>query len=194
MKYYGYFRSSAAYRCRIAFNLKGLAVPLVPVHLLKDGGEQLQADYRARNPQALVPTLELDDGRLLSQSLAIVEYIDGVHSEPPLLPDDRFQKARVRAFAQAIACDIHPVNNLRVLKYLRHQLDQPQAAIDRWYRHWVEEGLWACEALIEPRGGRYCFGDRPGLAELCLVPQLYNARRFSADLSGCPRLLEIAAR
>ncbi|MGO1121171.1 maleylacetoacetate isomerase [Rhodovibrionaceae bacterium A322] len=198
MKHYGYFRSSAAYRCRIAFNLKGLEVPLQPVHLLKDGGEQLQAAYRAINPQGLVPALQLDDdqeeGQVLGQSLAIIEYLEEVHPSPALLPRDPVAKARVRAFALAIACDIHPLNNLRVLKYLKHQMSQPQEAIDDWYRHWVEEGLQACEKMVADGTGPYCFGDAPGLADLCLVPQLYNARRFSADLSGCPRLLDIDAR
>ena len=194
MKFYGYFRSSAAYRCRIAFNLKGLAPDFVPVHLRRGGGEQKAAGYREINPQALVPSLEVD-GRVLTQSLAIIEWLDETHPEPRLLPADPFARAEVRAFALAIAAEIHPLNNLRVLQYLKHQLKQEQAAIDTWYRHWVEEGLQACERLVlrNSRRGPYCFGEAPGLADVVLVPQLYNARRLNSDLSGCSTLVEIDA-
>jgi maleylacetoacetate isomerase len=151
LKLHSYFRSSAAYRCRIALNLKGLAYETGFVHLVKDGGQQNAPFYRALNPQALVPTLE-HDGRVITQSLAIIEYLDELHPEPPLLPGDAELRAKVRAFALAITCDIHPINNLRVLNYLKGPLQQGQAAVDSWYRHWVETGLAACEALL-PRAG-----------------------------------------
>jgi len=187
---HSYFRSSAAYRCRIALNLKGLAHETSFVHLIKDGGQQRATAYRALNPQALVPTLE-HDGRVVTQSLAIIEYLDEIQPEPLLLPGDAESRAKVRAFALAIACDIHPLNNLRVLEYLKGPLQQGQAAVDAWYRHWVETGLAACHALLPAAHGRFCFGDRPTLADACLVPQLYNARRFNCDLSAVPRLLVI---
>jgi maleylacetoacetate isomerase len=190
LKLYSYFRSSAAYRCRIALNLKGLAYETAPVHLLQDGGRHKAPAYRALNPQALVPTLE-HDGKIVTQSLAIIEYLDELHPEPPLLPGDAEGRARIRAFALAIACDIHPLNNLRVLEHLKGPLQQGQAAVDAWYRHWVETGLAACEALLPAGASRFCFGDQPTLADLCLVPQLYNARRFKCDLAAMPRLLAI---
>jgi len=190
LKLHSYFRSSAAYRCRIALNLKGLAHETSFVHLTKDGGQHNAPTYRALNPQALVPTLE-HDGRVITQSLAIIEYLDEIQPEPPLLPGDAGQRAKIRAFALAIACDIHPINNLRVLNYLKGSLQQGQAAVDSWYRHWVETGLAACEALLPAAGTRFCFGDQPTLADACLVPQLYNARRFRCDLSAMPRLLAI---
>jgi maleylpyruvate isomerase len=190
LKLHSYFRSSAAYRCRIALNLKGLAHETAFVHLLKDGGQQNAPAYRALNPQGLVPTLEVDGGAI-TQSLAILEYLDEVHPKPPLLPGDALQRARIRAFALAIACDIHPINNLRVLRYLKGPLKQEQAAIDVWYRHWVETGLAACEALLPPGQTRFCFGDQPTLADCCLVPQVYNARRLQSDLSRLPRIVAI---
>jgi maleylpyruvate isomerase len=190
LKLHSYFRSSAAYRCRIALNLKGLAHATSFVHLIKDGGQQHAPAYRALNPQALVPTLE-HDGRVVTQSLAVIEYLDEIHPEPPLLPGDAGQRASIRAFALAIACDIHPLNNLRVLNYLKGPLQQGQGAVDAWYRHWVETGLAACQALLPAALGRFCFGERPTLADACLVPQLYNARRFNCDLSVVPRLLAI---
>jgi maleylacetoacetate isomerase len=189
-KLHSYFRSSAAYRCRIALNLKGLAHETASVHLIKDGGQHNAPAYRALNPQALVPTLE-HDGRVITQSLAIIEYLDEIHPEPPLLPGDAERRAKIRAFALAIACDIHPLNNLRVLNYLKGPLQQGQAAVDAWYRHWVESGLAACEALLPAPAGRFCFGDLPTLADICLVPQVYNARRFKCDLSAMPRLVAI---
>jgi maleylacetoacetate isomerase len=192
LKLHSYFRSSAAYRCRIALELKGLIHKTIPVHLLKDGGQQNAPAYRALNPQALVPTLE-HDGRVITQSLAIVEYLDEMHPEPPLLPGDAERRARIRAFALAIACDIHPINNLRVLNYLKGPLQQGQAAVDQWYRHWVETGLTACEALLPPTASRFCFGEEPTLADICLVPQMYNARRLACDLSPLPRLVAIDA-
>ncbi len=190
LKLYSYFRSSAAYRCRIALNLKGLAHETAFVHLIKDGGQHTKADYRALNPQALLPTLE-HDGKVITQSLAIIEYLDEIQPRPQLLPGDAGQRARIRALALAIACDIHPLNNLRVLSYLKGPLGHDQAAVDAWYRHWVETGLEACEALLPGRGSRFCFGDEPTLADVCLVPQIYNARRFKADLSATPRLVAI---
>jgi maleylacetoacetate isomerase len=192
LKLYSYFRSSAAYRCRIALNLKGLTHEIAPLHLLADGGQHKAPAYRALNPQALVPTLE-HDGRVVTQSLAIIEYLDEVQPVPPLLPGNAERRARIRAFALAIACDVHPLNNLRVLNYLKGPLQQDQAAVDAWYRHWVEDGLAACEALLPAGESRFCFGEQPTLADLCLVPQMYNARRLSCDLSTTPRLLAIDA-
>jgi len=190
LKLHSFFRSSAAYRCRIALNLKGLAHETAFVHLAKDGGQHNAPAYRALNPQALVPTLE-HDGRVITQSLAIIEYLDEIHPEPPLLPGDAEQRAKIRAFALVIACDIHPINNLRVLNYLKGPLQQSQAAVDTWYQHWVETGLGACEALLPGSKTRFCFGDQPTLADICLVPQIYNARRFKCDLSAMPRLAAI---
>jgi maleylacetoacetate isomerase len=193
LKLYSYFRSSAAYRCRIALNLKGLAYQTMPVHLLKDGGQHNTPAYRALNPQGLVPALD-HAGRVITQSLAIIEYLDEIQSEPRLLPGDAVSRANIRAFALAIACDIHPINNMRVLNYLKGPLHGDQAAVDHWYRHWVETGLAACERLL-PRGERqFCFGDQPTVADACLIPQLYNARRYNCDLTGMPRLVVIDAR
>jgi maleylacetoacetate isomerase len=193
LRFFGYFRSSASYRCRIAFNLKGVAPTLVPVHLRRGGGEHLHPDYVAVNPQRLVPALEVD-GTALTQSLAIIEWLEETHPAPPLLPRDPVARAQVRAFALAIAAEIHPLNNLRVLAYLKGPLGHDQATVDQWYRHWVGEGLLACEALLaRNRQGRFCFGDAPGLADICLVPQMHNARRFGCDLSAVPRLAAIDA-
>jgi len=194
MRFHGYFRSSAAYRCRIAFNLKGVSPDFQSVHLRRDGGEQKGVAYRALNPQALVPALEVG-GLVLTQSLAIVEYLDETYPHPPFLPSDSSARAQVRAFAQAIACDIHPLQNLRVLDYLRSELNQDQGAIDAWCRRWISEGLAACEALLERAGstGDYAFGDRPSLADICLVPQMFSADRFGVDLSAMPRLRAVRA-
>ena len=192
---YTYYRSSAAYRVRIALNLKGMPYTAVPVHLVKDGGQHRSAAYRARNPQALVPAFELEDGTVLTQSLAIMEYLDEVQPEPALLPADAIGRARVRALAQAIACDLHPVNNLRVLQYLSQQLGISAEQKDAWYRHWVDTGLQGLEALLadHPSTGRFCHGDTPTLADCCLVPQLYNARRFQCPLDAYPTIQRIAA-
>jgi maleylacetoacetate isomerase len=190
LKLHGYCRSSASYRCRIALNLKGLPYEQVLVHLLKDGGQQHGAAYRALNPQALLPTLE-HDGGIVTQSLAIIEYLEELWPNPPLLPRDAATRARVRAFALAIASDTGPVNNLRVLRYLKRNLGQEQPAIDGWYRHWSEKGLDACEALLPEARLPFCFAEHPTLADICLVPQLYNARRFNSDLTRIPRLLAI---
>jgi maleylpyruvate isomerase len=188
MKLYGYFRSSAAYRIRIALNLKGLAVEHIPVHLLRDGGEQKMPEYLARNPQGLVPALELDDGTILTQSLAIVEYLDTISPNPRLIPGDPVLAAKVRAVALAIACDIHPLNNLRVLNYLKHPFNHRQEEVDVWIRHWIlEGGLNAVEQLIEGNG--FCFGASPSLADCCLVPQLFNARRFNVNFDHLPKIL-----
>jgi maleylpyruvate isomerase len=192
MKLHGYFRSSAAYRVRIALNLKDLAFETVPVHLLRDGGEQLGADFLKLNPQGLVPAFE-DSGALLTQSLAIVEYLEETHPEPALLPTDPIERARVRALALAIACDIHPLNNLRVLNYISGDLGQSDESRLAWYRHWTESGLAAVEALVAGHSmtGIFCHGDKPGYADTCLVPQIANARRFDCDLSRCPELVRI---
>jgi maleylacetoacetate isomerase len=183
---FDYFRSSACYRVRIALNLKGIGYEAVPVNLVD--GAQKADDYRALNPQGLVPMLELD-GRRLTQSLAIIDYLDSTRPEPPFLPSDPAERAHVMALALTIACDIHPLNNLRVLKYLSGPLGQPQEARDTWYRHWIAEGLAALEALAAPQAGRFLYGDVPTLADICLVPQLYNARRFEVPLDSWPTLV-----
>lgn len=193
MKLYTYFRSSAAYRVRIALHLKGLPYTAVPVHLLRDGGQQNQADYRARSPLGTVPALETGDGAVLTQSLAIIEYLDELQPQPPLLPGDALGRARVRALAQTIACDIHPVNNLRVLQYLSRELGADAAQKDRWVRHWIDAGLAAVEALLarDPATGRFCHGDTPTLADCCLIPQVFNARRFHCALDALPTIRRI---
>lgn len=193
MKLYSYFRSSASYRVRIALNLKGLACEVVPVHLLRDGGEQLRAEYRRLNPDALVPSLQLDEGAVLTQSLAIIEYLEETHPTPALLPGDALDRAWVRSIALAIACDIHPINNLRVLRYLVGEMKLSEEDKNRWYRHWVEQGLAAVEQTLahDPRTGRFCFGDTPGLADCFLVPQIANAQRMQCDLSHVPTLVRI---
>jgi maleylpyruvate isomerase len=187
MKHYTYFRSSAAYRVRIALNLKGLAPEPVAIHLTKDGGKQHTPEFRAVNPHGRVPALVLNSGDVLTQSLAIIEYLDEAHPKPPLLPPDPVKRAKVRAFAQTIACDIHPLNNLVSLQYLRRVLKHEQAEIDAWYHHWVIEGFKALEATIEP--GPYCFGGEVTLADICLVPQMANARRLKVPLDKFPKLV-----
>ena len=183
---YDYYRSSAAYRVRIALNLKQIDYESRPVNLAQS--EQKADGYRALNPQGLVPMLEID-GHRLTQSLAIIVYLDQVAPEPPLMPADIVDQAHVRALAMTIACDIHPLNNLRVLRYLKGELGHSQDEADAWYRHWLGEGLPALEALAAPRAGSFLFGDRPTIADLCLVPQLYNARRFAVPLDAYPTLL-----
>jgi maleylacetoacetate isomerase len=192
MKLYGYFRSSAAYRVRIALGLKGLPYEYAAVHLRK--GEQRTATYRALNAQALVPTLE-DDRGSFTQSLAIIEYLDERYPQPPLLPDVPEARARVRAIALAIACDIHPLDNLRVLQYLLRTLGVSEDAKNAWYRHWIDVGLSALESQLagEAATGTFCHGDSPTLADVCLVPQLANARRSSIPLDAYPTLLRIEA-
>lgn len=190
MTLYGYFRSSAAYRVRIALNLKGIAVDHAPRHLRK--GEQHAPDYLALNPQGLVPTLTLDDGTALTQSLAIIEWLDETHPAPPLLPRDAVRRARVRGFAQVIACDLHPVQNLKILHRLRaHGLTD--GAVAAWAADTNAEGLAACERLVAAEPGPFCFGAAPTLADICLVPQLTNARRFGVDVAAFPRLLAAEA-
>jgi len=190
MKLHGYFRSSASYRVRIALNLKGLRADHIPHHLRK--GEQCAPAYLAINPQGLVPALEDDGGGVLTQSLAIIEWLDETHPEPPLLPKDPLRRARVRAFAQAIACDIHPVQNTKVLARLR-ELNLPEEQVTAWAAWANREGLSACEKLIAGEAGPFCFGAQPTIADLCLVPQLANARRFGVDVSAFPRLLKAEA-
>jgi maleylpyruvate isomerase len=192
MKLYSYFRSSAAYRARIALHLKGLPFDYAPVHLRK--GEQNAEAYRALNRQELVPTL-IDGDTAVTQSLAIIEYLDERHPEPPLLPSAPAGRARVRAIALAICCDIHPLNNLRVLRYLVHTLKIGEEAKDAWYRHWIDTGLAALEAQLaaDAATGTFCHGDVPTMADVCLVPQLANARRVNIPLDGYPTLLRIDA-
>ena len=191
MRLHGFFRSSAAYRVRIGLNHKGLAYDQVAVHLRK--GHQSAPAFLGVNPQGLVPVLE-DGPHVLSQSLAILEYLDETHPQPPFLPPDPVARARVRALALAIACDIHPLNNLRVLNYLEKTLNQPSASRAAWYHHWIAEGFAALETMLgDPRTGRFCHGDVPTLADICLVPQVYNARRFDCPLDAYPRILRIDA-
>lgn len=179
-------RSSAAYRARIALNLKGIDYESRPVDLLE--GEQKSSEYRELNPQGLVPMLEID-GHRLTQSLAIIVYLDQQFPDPPLVPRDPADGAHVRALALSIACDIHPLNNLRVLKYLAGPLGIPQEQRDAWYAHWITEGLSALETMAKPGAGRFLFGDEPTIADVCLVPQLFNARRFNVPIDDCPTLL-----
>jgi maleylpyruvate isomerase len=189
MKLHGYFRSSASYRVRIALNLKGLGAEHLPHHLRK--GEQRDPSYLAINPQGLVPTLQ-DDGGVITQSLAIIEWLEETHPQPPLLPGDPLRRAHVRAFAQVLACDTHPVQNLKVLARLR-ELGLPDEQVTGWAAWANREGLSACDALIAGEPGPFCFGDTPTMADLCLVPQLANARRFGVDVAAYPRLLKAEA-
>ena len=191
MKLYSYFRSSAAYRARIALNLKGLSYETASVHLSRDGGQHRRAEYRAINPQMRVPALALASGEVLLQSLAIIEYLDEIAPEPPLLPAEPAARAQVRALAQIIACDIHPLNNVAVLNYLRREFKQDETAVNAWYSHWVTAGFEAIEVLIRP--GPYAFGGRVSLADVCLVPQVYNARRFNVPLDRYPKIVTVDA-
>ena len=186
MKLYNYFRSSASFRVRIALEIKGLGYDYVPVHLVK--GEHKQAAYSALAPEMLVPHLEVD-GQNLAQSMAIIEYLDETHPEPPLLPRDPVGRAQVRALAQSIACEIHPLNNLRVLKYLVKEMGASEDAKNTWYRHWVRSGLEAFELQLAAHPGPYCWGHAPTLADCCLVPQIFNGQRFAVDFSGLPRTM-----
>jgi maleylacetoacetate isomerase/maleylpyruvate isomerase len=192
---YSYFRSSAAYRVRIALALKGIDYQTVPVHLLRAGGEQHLPGYRATNPAELVPAFEAD-GLVLTQSLAIIEYLEETCPSPALLPADAPGRARVRALAQTIACEIHPLNNLRVLAYLRDEMGIDQTARDHWYRHWVEQGLAVLEQLLAGAAntGLYCHGDTPTMADCCLVPQMFNAMRFDCRLETLPTVRRIYAQ
>ena len=193
MKLYDYFRSSAAYRVRIALNLKGLAPERSFVHLRK--GDQRSEDYLALNPQGLVPALVTDHGAVLTQSLAIIEYLDEIVPSPALLPKSAIERARVRSLAMAIACDIHPIDNLRVLRYLLNTVGVEEAQKDAWYKYWIDVGLEALELQLsrDPATGRFCHGDAPTLADVALVPQVANARRFHCDLASYPRIVRIDA-
>jgi maleylacetoacetate isomerase len=191
MKLYGYFRSSAAFRVRIALNLKGIAYEQVPIHLRKN--EQRNPDYLELQPQGLVPALE-HDGEVFIQSLAIIEYLDEIHPEPPLLPGHPADRARVRALAQAIACDIHPIDNLRVLRYLAKPLGHDEKAVEAWFNHWIKLGFDSIEQILarDGRAGRFCQGDAPSLADICLVPQVFNAKRYpSFDMTPYPTIRRI---
>ncbi|OLU27396.1 maleylacetoacetate isomerase [Pseudomonas sp. PA15(2017)] len=196
LQLYGYWRSSAAYRVRIALNLKGLAYRQVPVHLLRDGGEQHGQAYQALNPQGLVPLLVDDEGGgvRIAQSLAIIEYLEEIFPVPAILPADPVARAQVRALALHLACEVHPLNNLRVLQYLSRELGVDDAAKSAWYRHWVAEGLAAVEQGAAAYGNAFSLGTRPGYLEACLVPQVYNARRFDCDLDAYRRILALTAR
>ncbi|MBO0753970.1 MAG: maleylacetoacetate isomerase [Bradyrhizobiaceae bacterium] len=189
VKLYSYFRSSAAFRTRIALNLKGLPYDTVPVHL--GGGEHLRPQFAAVNPQKRVPALALDNGEMLLQSLAIVEYLDEVHPDPPLLPKDAVERAKVRAVAQIISCDIHPLNNSGTLNYLRGTVKVDEATLNDWYRHWITVGFEAVEALIRP--APYAFGSAVTIADLCIVPQVFNAHRFKVPLDRFPAIVAAAA-
>lgn len=195
MKLYSYFRSSASYRVRIALNVKGLDYDMVAVHLQKGGGEQLSEAYRKLNPNALVPTFVDDTGAVLTQSLAIIEYLDEVHPEPSLLPGSALDRAHIRSIALQISCDIHPVNNLRILRYLSKDLKVSEDDKNAWYRHWCESGLAALETMLaaDSRTGTFCVGEQPTLADCCLVPQVANAQRFNCDLSRVPTIMRIHA-
>jgi len=194
MKLYTYYRSSAAFRVRIALNLKGLTYEAVPRHLLKEGGQHLKNDYLAVNPQGLIPALE-HDGSVLTQSLAIIEYLEEKFPEPPLLPHDPAARAQVRGMAQVIACDIHPLQNLRVTNYLSQELKLDDAAVDRWRVHWISKGLKALEELVKRHSadGKHCFGRSVTMADVLLLPQLGSSRRFGCDLTPYPTLHAIGA-
>jgi maleylpyruvate isomerase len=189
MKLYSYFRSSAAYRVRIALNLKGLPYDTIPVHLVKDGGHNRRPEFRAVNPQMRVPVLVTDAGDVLIQSVAIIEYLDETKPQPALLPKDPLARAKVRALAELIACDIHPLNNIGPLRYLKNDMGQEQDAIDHWYQHWVTAGFEALETLMAP--APYACGADVTLADLCLVPQVYNARRLKVPLQKFPKIVAV---
>jgi maleylpyruvate isomerase len=191
VKLYSYFRSSAAYRVRIALNLKGIAYETTSVHLIKDGGHNKRPEFRAVNPQMRVPALVTPGGDTLIQSLAIIEYLDETHPEPPLLPKDPLARAKVRGLADLIACDIHPLNNTSSLRYLKNEMHQEQSAIDAWYHHWVIAGFEALEALIAP--GPYACGNAVTLADICVVPQVANARRLKVPLDKFPKIVAVDA-
>jgi len=192
MKLYTFFRSSASYRVRIALNWKGIGYEQAAIHLRRGGGEQLMPAYQALNPQGLVPALE-DNGRILTQSLAIIEYLEETHPNPPLLPQNAADKALVRSMALVIACEVHPIQNLRVLNYVKATYNQTDEQANKWAQHWIDLGLSALQEMIigQSKGGKFCFGDSPTLADICLIPQLGNARRYGCDLSKYPTILAI---
>jgi len=189
VKLYTYFRSSAAFRVRIALNLKGLDYEPVFVHLAK--GEHRKPDYAKVNPQALVPTLELEDGTRLNQSLAIIEYLDETHPQKPLVPKDPLARARVRSLSYLVASEIHPLNNLRVLQHLKRALGQSEEEVNAWYRHWIADGLAKLEEELKGKTGKYCYGETPSMADCCLVPQIFNAKRYNCDLAPYPTTMRI---
>lgn len=190
MKLYGYWRSSAAYRVRIALNLKQLTFENLPVHLVKNGGEQHSSDYKTLNPAELVPVL-VDDELSLNQSLAIIEYLDETYPQPVLLPADPAARAKVRALALDIACDMHPLNNLRVLQYLTGPLALTEQQKLNWINHWLNTGFSALEQRLKQSAGQFCFGDEVTLADICLVPQVYNAQRFALDMNAFPTVMAV---
>jgi len=190
VRLHGYYRSSASFRVRIALNLKGVSYEQIPHHLRKDAHRA--PDFLALNPQGFVPVLEAD-GAVLIQSLAIIEYLEERFPDPPLLPADPLERARVRALAEIVACDIHPLNNLRVLRYLRNELGHDQTTVEKWYNHWIAEGFQALEAMLasQPQTGRFCHGDTPSLADVCLIPQVVNAQNFQLDMAPFPTIRRI---
>jgi len=192
IKFYGYYRSSAAYRCRIAFNLKNIDYDLQLVHLRKDGGQQKSPDYKKINPQALIPSIE-DNDFTLTQSMAIIEWLDEKYPEPNLLPKDVNLRAKVRAFSQSIACEIHPLQNLRVQEYISQEFKQDSSQIDQWLKKWLGDGLSACQEIIrnENIASQFCFGNAPSLADICLIPQIFSAQRFGINLNELPVLMKI---
>ena len=194
LQLYSYWRSSAAYRVRIGLNLKGLHYDIIPVHLVREGGQQHSPQFREINPQQLIPVLQ-HGHRQLKQSLAILEYLDEIWPQPALLPSTARERQRVRALALLVACDIHPLNNLRVLQYFEQEWNVPQPERDEWVKHWIADGFAAAEAMLadHPSTGTYCEGNVPGLADCCLIPQIYNARRFGVDMAPYPTLQRVEA-
>jgi len=190
MKLYSYWRSTAAYRVRIALNIKQIEYDYKAIHLVKNGGQHLQEDYKSLNPQSLVPTLETDDGQVITQSLAIIDYLEAISTKNSLYSDNQITNAQIKAMALSVACDIHPLNNLRVLKYLKGQ-DWQQAQIDQWYRHWIDQGFSAIEQQLKQSAGTYCFGDNVTIADIFLVAQVYNANRFKVPLDDYPLIVRV---
>jgi len=190
MKLYSYWRSTAAYRVRIALNLKQLSYQILDVDLVKQGGQQHSAEYQQLNPNQLVPTL-IDDDKIITQSASILEYLEETYPDVSLLPEDNFLRSQIRSMAQTVACDIHPLNNLRVLQYLKNQLSLEQPQVDLWYKHWVRTGFSAIEKTLQTTSGRYCFSDQLSLADVFLVPQVYNANRFQIDTQDFPLIEQI---
>ena len=188
---YSYYRSSCSYRVRIALNLKGLDYDYHPIHLLRDGGEQKQAPYRQVNPQQIVPSFMTEDGTVLTQSLAIIEYLEEAYPKPALLPVTASARAEVRAMAAMVACEVQPLNNLRVLQYLTSDLSISDEQKNAWYVHWIEQTFVALEASLQKTHGHCCYGDEPTIADLCLIPQIYNAERFNIDLTPFPLIIAI---